>query len=211
LGRVAATFLTQAADVTPSTAPLSPTVRYPRLRRATNYLGFAPFFRYLTQRKDHLILESIITLVVLTYLFMSTPLLIIGFLPLDLFLFSIFTPILAFLGSWFFVTLVTEAITRFRYHSAEGFRGLFAATVYAWAPIGLYALALRYGAPFLSIFPWLTFLLLFACITWTLWIYIHAVLHTKRLSLRKAALTTIIITNVALLTTALLLVLMILP
>jgi DNA-binding transcriptional ArsR family regulator len=205
LGRLAATFLNQATDITPSTAPPSPTVRHPRLQQLTHYLGFAPLFRYLTSRSDHLILEALITLAALTYLFTLTPLLLIGFLPLDLYLASIYIPTLSFLGSWLLVTLATEAITRFRYHATQGIRPLTAATVYAWLPIGLYALLRLISTPLLASFPLLTFLFLFPCLTWTLWIYTQAVIHTKRLAMRKAALTTIIITNVTLLATLLLL------
>lgn len=208
LGRLAATFLNQATDITPSTAPPSPTVQHPRLQQLTYYLGFAPLFRYLNKRSDHLILESLISLAALAYLFTLVPLLLIGFLPLDLYLISIYMPALSFLASWLLVTLVTEAITRFRYQTRHGMRSLFAATVYAWLPIGLYALIRLIGTPLFVNFPLLTFLFLFLCLTWTLWIYIQAVIHTKRIAMRKAALTTIIITNVALLATLLLLLLM---
>ncbi len=208
LGRLAATFLNQATDITPSTAPPSPTVQHPRLRQLTYYLGFAPLFRYLNNRSDHLIFESLITLAAIAYLFTLVPLFLIGFLPLDLYLVSIYLPALSFLGSWLLVTVATEGITRFRYPTEQGMRPLFAATVYAWLPIGLYALIRLIGAPFFASFPLVTFLFLFLCLTWTLWIYTQAVIHTKRIAMRKAALTTIIITNVALLATLLLLLLM---
>ena len=209
LGQLAATFLHQATDVTPSTAPPSTTDRHPRLRRLTYYLGLAPLFRYLTRRSDHLILESIITLVALSYLFSIIPLILIGFLPLDLFVSNLLLPALAFLGSWFFVTLATELVTRYRYQTRQGTRALFAATVYAWLPIGLYGLIRLLARPWFILVPVATFLFLFMCLTWTLWAYTQAVIHTKRIALRKAALTTIIITNVALLSTLLLLLLMI--
>ena len=209
LGQLAATFLGQATDITPSTAPPSTTDRHPRLRRLTYYLGFAPLFRYLTRRSDHLILESIITLAALAYLYTIIPLIVIGFLPLDLYSVILFLPAVAFLGSWFFVTLTTELVTRYRYHSAQSTRSLFAASAYAWLPIGLYGLIRILAAPWLASIPLVTFLILFLCLTWTLWVYTQAVIHTKRIAMRKAALTTIIITNVALLATLLLLLLMI--
>jgi DNA-binding transcriptional ArsR family regulator len=209
LGQLAATFLTQATDITPSTAPPSTTDRHPQLRRLTYYLGLAPLFRYLTRRSDHLILESLITLGALTYLFTIVPLMLIGFLPLDLYVPFIGVPALAFLASWCIITAVTELITRYRYQAPHGTRALFAATIYAWLPIGLYGLLRYLATPWLSPVPVLTFVLLFLCLTWTLWVYTQAVLHTKRIAMRKAALTTIIITNAALLTTLLILLLMI--
>ena len=209
LGQLAATFLGQATDITPSTAPPSTTDRYPRLRRLTYYLSLAPLFRYLTRRRDHLVLESIITLGALTYLVTIIPLIMIGFLPLDLFVVNFFLPALAFLGSWFFVTLATELVTRYRYQSLEGTRSLFAASVYAWLPIGVYGLIRIFAAPWFAPLPIVTFPILFMCLTWTLWIYTQAVIHTKRIAMRKAALTTIIITNAALLATLLLLLVMI--
>ncbi len=209
LGQLAATFLGQATDITPSTAPPSTTDRHPRLRRLTYYLGFTPLFRYLSRRSDHLILESIITLGALTYLFTIIPLIVIGFLPLDLYVAIIFLSAMAFLGSWFIVTLATELVTRYRYQSTQGTRSLFAASVYAWLPIGLYGLIRLLAAPWLVTIPVVTFLILFLCLTWTLWVYTQAVIHTKRIAMRKAALTTIIITNAALLATLLVLLLMI--
>ncbi|MFX1582347.1 MAG: winged helix-turn-helix domain-containing protein [Promethearchaeota archaeon] len=209
LGQLAATFLTQATDITPSTAPPSTTDRHPRFRRLLYYLGFAPLFRYLARRSDHLILESIITLGALTYLFTLIPLTMIGFLPLNFYTLSVFIPALAFLGSWALVTLATEILTRYRYHALEGSRSLFAATVYAWLPLGLYAVFRLVTGPWLASFPLISFLILFLCLTWTLWVYTQAIIHTKRIAVRKAALTTIIITNVALLATLLLLLLMI--
>jgi DNA-binding transcriptional ArsR family regulator len=209
LGQMAATFLRQATDITPSTAPPSTTDRHPRLRRLTYYLGLAPLFRYLTRRSDHLILESVITLGALTYLFTIIPLLIIGFLPIDLFVVHLLLPALTFLGSWFLVTLATELVTRYRYQSPAGIRSLFAASVYAWLPIGLYGLIRLFTAPWLTTIPVASFLILFLCLTWTLWVYTQAVIHTKRIAMRKAALTTIIITNVALLATLVLLLVMI--
>jgi len=211
LGRLAATFLNQATDITPSAAPPSTSQRHPRLRRLTYYLGLTPLFRYLTTRRDHLILESIITLGALAYLFSLVPLILVGFLPLDLYVLFIYLPALTFLASWFLITLTTEGIARFRYQSTEGFRALFAATVYAWLPLGLYALILLLNAPLLNAIPVLSFLLLFICITWTLWIYTQAVIHTKRIAMRKAALTTIIITNVTLIASLALLLLMLFP
>jgi hypothetical protein len=163
----------------------------------------------LTRRSDHLILESIITLVALTYLFTIIPLLIIGFLPLDLFVVHLLLPALAFLGSWFLVTLATELVTRYRYQSPVGFQSLFAASVYAWVPVGLYGLIRIVAAPWLATNPVASFLVLFLCLTWTLWVYTQAVIHTKRLAMRKAALTTIIITNIALLATLVLLLVMV--
>jgi hypothetical protein len=211
LGRLAATFLNQATDITPSTAPPSTSTSYPRLRRLTYYLGFTPLFRYLTSRRDHLILESLITVGALAYLFTLVPLILIGFLPLDIYVVSIFLPAITFLASWFLITLATEGIARFRYQSAQGSRALFASTVYAWLPLGLYALILLLTTPVLSGIPLLSFLLLFLCITWTLWIYTQAVIHTKRIAMRKAALTTIIITNVTLIAGLALLLLMLFP
>lgn len=211
LGRLAATFLNQATDITPSTAPPSTTTRFPRLQRLSYYVGFAPLFRYLTRRSDHLILESFITLGALAYLFTLVPLILIGFLPLDLYTGFLYLPALAFLGSWLVVTLATEAVTRLRYQSTHGVRPLFAATTYAWLPIGLYGLLRWIGTPLFTSIPLLTFILLFLCLTWTLWVYTQAVIHTKRVAMRKAALTTIIITNVALLATLLLLLLMLFP
>jgi DNA-binding transcriptional ArsR family regulator len=208
LGQLAAAFLRQATDITPSTAPPSSTDSHPKLRRLFYYLGFAPLFRYLTRRSDHLILEAIITLAALTYLFTIIPLNLIGFLPLDFYVPFLFVPTLAFLGSWFFVSVATELITRFRYQSTQGIRTLFAASAYAWLPIGLYGIFRLLSYPWLLAYPLVTFLILFLCLTWTLWIYTQMVIHTKRLAMRKAALTTIIITNVALLTTLLVLLLM---
>ncbi|MFX1404991.1 MAG: winged helix-turn-helix domain-containing protein [Promethearchaeota archaeon] len=209
LGQLAATFLHQATDITPSTAPPSATDSHPRLRRLLYYLGLAPLFRYLTRRSDHLILESIITLTALTYLFTIIPLILIGFLPIDFYVPFLFVYPLAFLGSWFFVTIGTEFITRYRYQSPQGSRPLFAASVYAWLPIGLWGIFHLFSYPWLVTYPLVTFLILFLCLTWTLWIYTQMVIHTKRLAMRKAALTTIIITNIALLATLLILLLMI--
>ena len=208
LGQLAATFLHQATDITPSTAPPSATDHHPKLRRLLYYLGFAPLFRYLSRRNDHLILESIITLAALTYLFTINPFILIGFLPLDFYVPFLFVYPLAFLGSWFFVTTGTELITRYRYQSVQGIRSLFAASVYAWLPIGLYGVFHLLSYPWLVAYPLVTFLILFLCLTWTLWIYTQMVIHTKRLDMRKAALTTIIITNIALLATLLILLLM---
>jgi DNA-binding transcriptional ArsR family regulator len=209
LGQLAATFLTQATDVTPSTAPPSTTDRHPQLRRLTYYLGFAPLFRYLNQRRDHLLLELIIILGALTYLFTVIPLIMIGFLPLDIYTPYLVAPALAFLGSWFLVTLATELVTRYRYQATQGTRALFAATIYAWLPIGLYGLFRLTINPWLMTVPLVTFLILFLCLTWTLWVYTQAITHIKRLAMRKAALTTIIITNVALLASLLVLLLMV--
>jgi DNA-binding transcriptional ArsR family regulator len=211
LGRLAATFLNQATDITPSMAPPTSTEQHPRLHQLAYYLGFAPLFRYLTRREDHLVLESIITLGALAYLFTMIPLLLIGFLPLDFLITWLYLPIFSFLGSWFFFTLASELVTRYRYHAPHGRRSLFAATVYAWLPLGLYALIRWFAAPLLVLWPILTFTVLFLCITWTLWIYTQALVHTKRIALRKAALTTIIITNIALLGTFLLLIRMMFP
>ncbi|MFX1245646.1 MAG: winged helix-turn-helix domain-containing protein [Promethearchaeota archaeon] len=211
LGRLAATFLTQATDITPSIAPPSSTVQHPRLRQLAYYLGFAPLFRYLTRRDDRLVLESVITLAALTYLFTVVPLLFIGFLPLDFLTTWLYLPALSFLTSWALTTLATELITRYRYHATDGHWSLSAATVYAWLPFGVYALIRVVAAPILAAWPLLTFSLLFLCITWTLWIYTQAVVHAKRLAIRKAALTTIILTNIALLGTILLLIRMMFP
>jgi hypothetical protein len=65
------------------------------------------------------------------------------------------------------------------------------------------------ASPWLATIPVVSFLVLFLCLTWTLWVYTQAVIHTKRLAMRKAALTTIIITNIALLATLVLLLVMI--
>ncbi|MDO8056460.1 MAG: helix-turn-helix domain-containing protein [Candidatus Hermodarchaeota archaeon] len=211
LGRLAATFLNQATDITPSMAPPTSTERHRWLRQAVYYLGFAPLFRYLTRREDHLILESLIILGALAYLFTMVPLLLIGFLPLEFLFTWIYFPTLSFLGSWFLITLASELVTRYRYHAPEGRKSLFAATVYAWLPIGVYGLIRWFAAPILIAWPVLTFIILFLCLTWTLWVYTQAIVHAKRIALRKAALTTIIITNIALLGTLLLLIRMMLP
>lgn len=204
LGEVAANFLVQATDITPSTAPPQATGTYPHLRRLTHFLGFAPLFRYLTSRTDRLLLEAAILLGLFAYLVTLVPLLLVGFLPFDLFILSPYHPALSFLASWFLIAAASELLMRLRYHTTTGFLALLSATVYAWIPQVLYALLRLFFAPLLTALPLLTFLLLFGALTWSLWIYTLAITHTKRLAIRKAALTTIIITNITILATILL-------
>lgn len=203
LGQVAATFLANAADVTPSTAPGTPTASHPNLRRATHLLGLAPLFRYLNSRPDHLIVETLVITGAMAYLVTLVRLVFIGFLPVNLYPLPPLLPAAATIASWLSLALGAELITRFRYHATQDTLALVAGSVYAWLPQALYAVAHLLARPLLSSMPLLTFTLLFVTLTWSLWISVQAVAITKRVTLRKAALTTIILTNITLLATAL--------
>ncbi len=199
LGRVAATFLSNAQDIIPSTAPPSKDAQHPRLHRIVRILGLAPLFRYLNTRPDYFIVEAILTFALIAYLTTLLPLTIIGVLPLDLQLPILLPPAAYLIVSWLCLTGATEVITRFRYKSSRGFPALLTATPFVWLPTSLY-LVLRILVPHFLLFPLLAFTILFATITWSLWIHIQAITYTKRIAPRKAALATIIITNITLLT-----------
>jgi DNA-binding transcriptional ArsR family regulator len=203
LGQVAATFLTHAADITPSTAPVAPATTHPKLRHAVHLLGFAPLFRYLTNRPDHLIVEALVLTGAIAYLVTLARLVFIGFLPINLYPLPPLLPAVAAIASWLGLTLGAELITRFRYHATQDTGALLAGSIYAWLPQALYACAHLLARPLLTAIPPLTFTLLFATLTWSLWICVQGVAITKRVTLRKAALTTIILTNITLLATAL--------
>ena len=203
LGRVAATFLQNAQDLTPSVAPPTQHTKHPRLHRITHIIGLAPLFRYLSTRPDYFIVEAFLTLALIAYATTILPLVIIGVLPLDIQLPIPLPPPAYLVLSWFCLAGATEVITRFRYKSVSGFPALLTATPFIWLPTSLY-LALRIIAPHLLLFPLFTFIILFVTITWSLWIHIQAITYTKHIAPRKAALATIIITNITLLTVVLL-------
>ena len=203
LGQVAATFLANAADVTPSTALSTPPAAHRNLRRATHLLGLGPLFRYLANRPDHLVVEALVIAGGIAYLMTLVRLVFIGFLPISLYLLSPLQPAIAAIASWLGLALGAELITRYRYHATQGAGALVAASIYAWLPQTLYAFMHLVARPLLGYMPLLAFLLLFATLTWSLWIHVQAVAITKRVALRKAALTTIILTNITLLATAL--------
>ncbi len=209
LGRVAAAFLSNAQDVVPSTAPPSQDTKHPRLHKAAHILGLAPLFRYLRARPDYFIVEAILTLALIAYATSILPLVIIGVLPLDLQLPILLPPAVYLILSWFCLAGATELITRFRYKSVQGFPALLTATPFIWLPTGLYLVLRIFAAPLLLLSPLLMFTTLFITITWSLWIHIQAITHTKRITPRKAALATIIITNITLL--AIILIILILP
>jgi DNA-binding transcriptional ArsR family regulator len=203
LGQIAATFLANAADITPSTATSAPSTAHPNLRRATHLLGLSLLFRYLANRPDHLIVEALVLTGAIAYLVTLAHLVFIGFLPISLSLLPPLLPAGAAITSWLGLALGAEVITRYRYHATQGTWALVAGSIYAWLPQTLYALAHLFARPLLGYMPPLTFILLFATLTWSLWIHVQAVAITKRVTLRKAALTTIILTNITLLATAL--------
>ncbi|MFX1510890.1 MAG: winged helix-turn-helix domain-containing protein [Promethearchaeota archaeon] len=201
LGRVAATFLNQASEITPTAIPPSSSARHPQLRRATYYLGFAPIFRYLTSRLDHLVIEALIIVTGLSALFVFLPTLMVGFIPIQLpFLPALFA-IFSFVGSWLLSTGGTELILRIRDHNTEGFPALLIATLYAWLPLALFVVLTYLFIPFEGLFIIVQGMLLFATLMWTLWIYMQAIMYTKRVGLRKAGLISIVLTLVTLLLT----------
>ncbi len=208
LGRVAATFLSNAQDLTPSTAPPTQDSKHPRLHQVVHFLGLAPLFRYLSTRPDYFVVEAILTLALIAYVTSLLPLTIVGVLPLDLQPPIPLPPPAYLILSWLCLAGATELITRFRYKSTSGFPALLTATTFIWLPTSLYLL-LRIFTPHILLFPILTFTTLFATITWSLWIHIQAITYTKRIAPRKAALATIIITNITLLTVVL--IILILP
>ena len=198
LGRVAANFLNQADDLTPSIAPPSPTATYPRLRRVGRILGFVPVFRYLTARIDHLLIEAIILLIGLTALVTLIPNLTIGFLATPL---PVITPLLTiatFLASWFLAALGTQFIVWVRDHKTEGFPALLSASLYAWLPLGLLVILSFLFDPVLALLLPLAGLVIFLTLFWSVWIYIQAIIHTKRIELRKACLIVVVILSISL-------------
>jgi hypothetical protein len=198
LGRVAANFLNQADDLTPSTAPPSPTAAYPRLRRVGRILGFVPVFRYLTHRVDHLLIEAIMLVIGLAVLVTLMPTLTIGFLSTPL---PVITPLLSvttFLGSWFLAALGTQLIVWVRDHKTEGFPALLSASLYAWLPLGLLVILSFLFDPIMTASMPLAGITIFLTLIWSTWIYIQAIVHTKRIELRKACLITVIILSISL-------------
>lgn len=198
LGRVAANFLNQADDLTPSIAPPSPTATYPRLRRASRILGFVPIFRYLTARIDHLLIEAIILLIGLTILVTLIPNITIGFFATPL---PVITPVLTvstFLATWFLAALGTQAIVWVRDRKTEGFPALLSASLYAWLPYGLLVILSFLFDPIMTLVMPLAGLVIFLTLFWSVWIYIQAIIHTKRIELRKACLIVVVILSISL-------------
>jgi hypothetical protein len=198
LGRVAADFLNQADDLTPSTAPPSPTTTHPRLRRVGRILGFVPVFRYLTGRIDHLLVEAIILLVGLAALLTVIPTLSIGFFSIPLPPFTPWLSILTFLVSWFLAALGTELIVWARDHKTEGLPALLSASLYAWLPQGLFVILSLVFDTEIMIHMMAYSVLSFITLLWSAWIYIQAIVYTKRIELRKACLITVIILTISL-------------
>jgi len=197
LGRVAANFLNQADDLIPSTAPPSPTATYPRLRRAGRILGFVPVFRYLTHRVDHLLIEAIILLIGLATLLTLIPTFPIGFLSTPLPIINPLLSVTTFLASWFLAALGTQLIVWARDHKTEGFPALLSASLYAWLPQGLLVILSFLFNPIMEIFMPLAGLVIFLTLIWSVWIYIQAIIHTKRIELRKACLITVVILTIS--------------
>ena len=198
LGCVAANFLNQADDLTPSTAPPSPTATHPRLRRVGRIFGFVPVFRYLTARIDHLLIEAIILLIGLATLVTLLPNLTIGFFATPLPVITPLFTVTTFLASWFLAALGTQVIVWVRDHKTEGFPALLSASLYAWLPHGLLVVLTFLLDPLMTLFIPLAGLVIFLTLLWSVWIYIQAIIHTKRIELRKACLIVVVILSISL-------------